>query len=309
MKKVISINIAGVSFFIDEDAYVKLNVYLEKLNKRFGENDEGQEIIADVETRFSELFAERINPKTGVITIEMVEEVIQIMGRPEDFSDTEDDNSTETGLDNEVYTSKRRRLYRDTESRIIGGVCAGIAAYFNIDPVFVRIIFVILPFISLGIIIPIYIILWIVVPAAVTTTQKMEMKGENITVSNIEKNIREEYDDVRKRFANFRKTNKTYRKSEDYVKRNRRIVIIAAIIILSIIFGNLSEQVNFWHLFPFPLFTFLFTISIILLTLGLIFPSSLKGFLLTILILAIVSFFITIALAFGNNLFHLYWHW
>ena len=318
MKKIISINISGASFFIDEDAYARLNGYIEKLKKRFSEEKEGQEIISDVETRLGELFAERINPKTGVITIEMVEEVIKIMGRPEDFSDEDnEDNSKENSFDNEYYTSKRRRLYRDVEFRIIGGVCSGIAAFFSIDPVIVRIIFAILPFISFGIAIPIYIVLWIAVPAAVTTTQKMEMKGENITVSNIEKKIKEEYDDVKKRFENFRKTNKTYRQSEEYLKkmnkRDRTILIIVGVIVLLMIFSKLTilfpHHIHIHSFFPFSLFfPGFFHIAILLLILGLIFRSNLKGFLIAIIILAVVSIVIkTMIWIFGNALIPFYW--
>jgi phage shock protein PspC (stress-responsive transcriptional regulator) len=318
MKTVISINISGASFFIDEDAYEKLSRYLEKLKNRFGENDEGQEIIADVETRLGELFAERINPKTGVITLEMVEEVIKIMGQPEDFSDEENDNnSKENAFDNEVNTSKRRRLYRDIDTRILGGVCSGIAAFFSIDPVIVRIIFAILPFISFGVAIPIYIVLWIVVPAAVTTTQKMEMKGENITVDNIEKKIKEEYDDVKKRFDNFRKKNKTFKQSEEYVKkmnnRDRRILLVVGILILMMIFGKISidipGHINLLGLFPFTLFFPGFLhIVLVLLILGLIFRSSFKGFLIAIIILTAVTVFIkTMLWIFGGQFFPFCW--
>jgi phage shock protein PspC (stress-responsive transcriptional regulator) len=319
MKKVISINISGASFFIDEDAYEKLSGYLGKLKERFCENDEGEEIIADVETRLGELFAERINPKTGVITLEMVEDVIKIMGRPEDFSDNEnDEKSSKYSIDNEGNTSRRRRLYRNADDRILGGVCAGIAAFFNIDPVIIRIIFAILPFVSFGVVIPIYIVLWIAVPAAVTTTQKMEMKGENITVDNIEKKIKEEYDDVKNRFNNFRKTKKTYRKSEEYVKkkmneRDRRILIIVAIVVLILIFGNISTRLpasmHILGLFPFTLFFPGFLhIVLILLILGLIFRSSFKVFLTVIIIITAVSIFIkTMSLIFGGVLFPLCW--
>ena len=82
-----------------------------------------------------------------------------------------------------------------------------------------RIIFVILPFMSFGIIIPVYLVMWLIVPPAVTASQRMEMRGESITVSNIEKKIKEEYENVKKQFEKFKKSNKTYRKSEDYVKK------------------------------------------------------------------------------------------
>ena len=311
MKKIISINISGTSFFIDEDAYDKLNGYINKLKNRFNKEEEGQEIITDIETRLCELFTERINPKTGVITLSMVEEVMQIMGRPEDFSD-EEDSGEETIFDNEKST-RRRQLYRDVDNQILGGVCSGIAAYFNIDPVLVRVIFAVLPFFSFGIVIPVYIVLWIVIPSALTTTQKMEMRGENITVSNIEKKIKEEYDDVKKRFNDFKKTNKTYKQSEDYIKkmnnRDRNILIIIGGIILLMIITRLTfhfpGHCGFINVFPFTIFfPGFFTIAAILLILGLIFRSSLRVFVYIILIMAAISLFIKLIIwIFGATFF------
>ena len=314
MKKIISINISGVSFFIDEDAFEKLNNYLNKLKKRFSAQESGQEIISDIETRLSELFSERINPKTGVITIEMVDEVTQIMGQPEDFSDEEegDEKNNESFFNNTFGATTRRRLYRDIENKIFGGVCGGIAAYFNIDPIIVRIIFVIMPFLSLGVAIPIYLVLWIAIPAAITMSQKLEMRGENITVSNIEKKIKEEYEDVKNRFDNFKKTNKTYRKGEDYINkmdnRDRTVLTVAVIIILLLIIGRFS--IGIWpgfhfaafNHFPFPGF---FVLTIILLVLGLVYRSAFKGFIIIIIAMAVISIFIRLLMwIIGGPFFH-----
>ena len=299
MKKIISINISGVSFFIDEDAFEKLNNYLDKLKKRFSVQESGQEIISDIETRLSELFAERINPKTGVITIGMVDEVTQIMGQPEDFTDEDEESSdekkNESDYDNVFSTTTRRRLYRDIENKVFGGVCGGIAAYFSIDPIIVRIIFVIMPFLSLGVAIPIYIVLWIAIPAAITMSQKLEMKGENITVSNIEKKIKEEYEDVKNRFDNFKKTNKTYRQGEDYVnkmdKRDRTVLLVTGIFVLLLIidkfFINILPGFHFTGFFPG-----FFALAIILLVLGLVFRSAFKGFVIVIIAMAVVLLFV-----------------
>ncbi|MCL2073487.1 MAG: PspC domain-containing protein [Marinilabiliaceae bacterium] len=297
MKKIISINISSIAFFIDEDAYEILNQYFETLKVRFGTTEEGSEIITDIEARFAELFAERINPKTGVITITMVNESIKIMGQPDDFSENE--NREKKGFNDSFYAKNRsRRLYRDIENQKLGGVCAGIAAYFNIDPVVVRIIFVVLPFLSFGIIIPIYFALWIVVSPAVTASQKMEMKGENITISNIEKKIKEEYEVVKNQFENFKKNNKTYKKSENFFNnmknRDKTILIIVCAFFLLLIFANFSSgcsKIYFNNSF-FPVkmfFSGFITISVILLSLGLIFRSHFKVFAYIILIMAVVS--------------------
>jgi len=319
MKKIISINISGTSFFIDEDAYERLNEYLEKLKKRFCGKEEEQEIISDVETRIAELFAERINPANGVITIAIIDEVIQIMGRPEDFSDDEtDEKSGSSTFETEFTATTRKRLYRDVENQILSGVCAGIAAYFNIDSVLVRIIFAILPFVSFGIAIPVYIVLWIVVPAATTTTQKMEMKGENITISNIEKKIKEEYEDVKKRFENFTKTNKTYKRSEEHIrkmnKRDRGILIAVGVFVILLILTKLTSNfhghIHIMNLFPFTLFfPGFFQIAIVLLLLGLIFRSVFKPFVIVLIVLAAISIFIKIITWIFGGVFNQFFWW
>lgn len=186
MKKTFTINISGSLFHIEEDAYEKLQEYSQKLKGHFGNSPEGREIIADIEGRISELFLEKTRGDNKVITLELVQEVISIMGTPEDFMDQEDDQEY-TGM----VTSRKRRLYRSPDSRVIAGVCGGLGAYFKMDPVWVRIIFVLLLFVN-GIGLLAYLILWVAVPKAKTTTQKLEMKGEEVTITNIERTIRDQ---------------------------------------------------------------------------------------------------------------------
>jgi phage shock protein PspC (stress-responsive transcriptional regulator) len=298
MKKTITINIAATAFFIDDDAYEALKQYQQKLDDWFRTREGGTEIINDIEARMAELFAQRINPKTGVITVSMVEEVISIMGQPEDFfgDETEEKRTAEeTG-----YTTyhTRKRLYRDLDNKVLGGVCGGIAAYFNIDPALVRIIFVLLPFLSFGVIIPVYIVLWIAIQPAVTTTQRLEMRGENITVSNIEKTIKEQYDNVKSEFSNFKKS-KTYKDGEAYVskmtKRDKNVFTIVAIIIgvlfLTRLFSFHGPAFHFIHL-PFAQFAFpgIVPLLILILILALIFRSAMKGFLILIAVIIIIAF-------------------
>ena len=303
MKKIISINISNSAFFIDEDAYECLKKYLDKLKNRFDTDEEGAEIISDVEIRLTELFSERINPKIGVITIAMVHDAIKIMGQPEDFPENENTEKSNYSNSGYAYNKNNRRLYRDIENEKLGGVCAGIAAYFNIDPVFVRVIFAILPFISFGIVIPVYFVMWLVVPAAITASQKMEMRGENITVSNIEKKIKDEFEDVKKQFENFKKKNKTYKQSEDYLKkmnkRDKTLLIVVCAIILLIVSTKITTGISNIYLFhgllPITLFFPGFiTIAIILLILGLIFRSSFRVFAYSILIIAVISIIVKI---------------
>ncbi len=301
MKKVATINISSQSFFIDEDAFDRLDGYLKKLNNWFRNKEGGKEIIADIESRIRELFEQKITPSTGVITLPMVEEVIAIMGQPEDFEDDADsEEQTTTSPGNApFYVPPRRRLYRDVENSVLGGVCSGIAAYFNLDPVLVRIIFAILPFLSFGVIIPIYIVLWIAIPPAVTTTQKLEMKGENITISNIEKTIKEEYEEVKQKFGKFKKSH-TYKKGESYFrnlhKRDRTVLIIVGVVISLMLLGRGFHMPSVFTSIPpmnlhLPFFSWhfpgLFTIVILLLVLGLIFKTAMRGFLWLIVIILI----------------------
>lgn len=187
MNKTVTINIAGLVFHIDEDAYNKLDSYLQAVRNSIQQESE-DEIIADIESRIAELFAERIDPQTGVIRMNNVDEIINIMGKPEDYI-IEDDEPVKPN--NFTTTNKSyKKIYRDGEKRILGGVCSGLGHYFNIDPVWVRILFILL-FFAYGLSFVIYLILWVIIPKAVTVADVLEMKGEPVNISNIEKQFRE----------------------------------------------------------------------------------------------------------------------
>jgi phage shock protein PspC (stress-responsive transcriptional regulator) len=207
MKKTFTINISGTIFHIDDDAYENLQRYLHMLNRHFGTAIEGQEILQDIEARISELFIEKTSNKVEVITNEMVEEVIARMGKPEDFMESGDEEPASKDQPSGPFTEGepklRRRLYRDGESRVLGGVCSGMAAYFNIDVVILRVIFV-LAFFLYGAAFLVYIVLWIAVPKAKTTAQRLEMKGKEATVSNIQQSIKEEMTEVGDSFNRFK---------------------------------------------------------------------------------------------------------
>ena len=207
MKKTFTINISGSVFHIDEDAYEKLQKYLHMLNRHFGAAIEGQEILQDIEARIAELFLEKTNNKVDVITSEMVDEVIVRMGKPEDFMEAaEDEASGKAPEDTSGQASDqkmRRRLYRDGDNRVLGGVCSGMGAYFNIDLVIMRLIFALSFFLIGPFNLLLYLILWIAVPKAKTTAQRLEMRGKEATVSNIEKSIREEMNEVGESYNKF----------------------------------------------------------------------------------------------------------
>lgn len=190
MKKTFTINISGSVFHIEDDAFEKLQAYLQLLNDYFGSQAGGQEILQDIESRIAELLQVNIIEGQEVVTSDWVDEVMCRMGKPEDFMDQAEE-AAPTGT--EVRGERpRKRMYRDGENRVLGGVCSGMSAYFNIDPVFLRILFVLLIFIGVGTSVIIYLILWIVVPKASTTVQRLEMRGEDATITNIQKTIQEE---------------------------------------------------------------------------------------------------------------------
>lgn len=242
MKKTVTINLNGLVFYIDEDAYARLDAYMDKLKRWFMKKEGAEEIILDIENRIAELFEEKVKPGVGVVTLPMVEEVIKVMGEPEEFDDPEAAFEKETTASGSTYYKAPKRLYRDIDDRVFGGVCSGIAAYFNIDVVLVRVIFGILPFVSVGVIIPIYIVLWIAVPPAVTTAQKLQMRGEPINISNIEKTIKEEYEDVKKRFGKI-KDSDTYKKGQDFfssmTKRDKNVMVLVLVLLgAALLFGS-----------------------------------------------------------------------
>ncbi len=206
MKKTFTINISGIVFHIEEDAFEKLQNYLLLLSRYFENQTGGIEILQDIESRIAELLQEKINGRQEAVTSEWVEEVMQRMGNPEDFADSA--QSENAGADqSEVKGEKtKKRMYRDNENRVLGGVCSGMGAYFNFDPVFLRILFVVLLFVGVGISAILYLILWVVVPKAHTTAQRLEMRGEDATISNIKKTIQEEVSEVRDSLSKMNKS-------------------------------------------------------------------------------------------------------
>jgi phage shock protein PspC (stress-responsive transcriptional regulator) len=196
MNKTISINLGGMFFHIDEDAYQKLSRYFDAV-KRSLSMEGREEIMKDIESRIAELFQERIQNDKQVIGLVEIDAVISIMGQPEDYKI---DQETEQPIDYS-FLSKAKKLYRDKENSIIGGVASGFGHYFTIDPVWIRLLFVIIVVAGFGSPILIYFILMIIIPEAITTSQKLEMKGEPITISNIERKVKEGIDEIADKFG------------------------------------------------------------------------------------------------------------
>ncbi|MCD4774099.1 MAG: PspC domain-containing protein [Bacteroidales bacterium] len=195
MKKTFNINISGIIFHIDEDAYEKLNAYLKRLKQHFTRTDGSEDIIKDIESRIAELLQEKITDKKQVVSLNDIDEVISVMGEPFEFSEENEKTESQKYSRQTYKPNYGKRLYRDTEDRILGGVCSGIAAYFNIDSLWVRLAFVVAAFSGFGFLI--YIVLWIAIPEARTTRERLEMRGEEINISNIEKSIRDEFDHIK----------------------------------------------------------------------------------------------------------------
>lgn len=191
MNKIMNINIGGIIFNVDKETYTRLNAYLKEINNHFKGTKGGDEIINDIESRIVELFQQRLNSKKEVITLQDVEEVITIMGKPSDFeSESENDY-----FDPDVKQTSKKRMFRDIDNRMLGGVCSGLGAYFQIDTVWFRIGFVIATLSGLSILA--YLILWVIIPPATTVSEKLEMNGDPVTISNIEKAFRDEMDGIR----------------------------------------------------------------------------------------------------------------
>lgn len=247
MKKTFTINISGTVFHIEEDAYEVLQKYLINLKTHFGDGEEGEEIISDIEARIAEIFSEKSVDEKMVVTIDMVNEIIGIMGTPEDFAEDDGEEEPETG-----QAKRKRRLYRDPDHRVLGGVCSGLAAYFNMDPVVLRIIFAVLFLITSGAALLAYLILWVAVPKAKNTAQRLEMRGREATVKNIEKSIKEEVAEVKESYKKFKESD-TYSKGRKSVETAGDVaynvfkvilkifvIIIGVVLIISGFFGLLG---------------------------------------------------------------------
>lgn len=197
MKKVVNITIGGVVFSIEEDAYVSLSEYLLTVREHFKNVDEQDEIVDDIELGIADKFS---NKKRVVIRASDVEAIISEMGTTADFAELEDINSSEQ---TDESSKTKKKLYRNVDDQIIAGVASGLAAYFGVDPVFIRLLFVLAIFVN-GFGILAYLVLWVVMPAAETVSQKLEMQGEPVTLQQFEKMIKDKIpSDARERTSAF----------------------------------------------------------------------------------------------------------
>ena len=188
MKKTATINLGGIVFNIDDDACDRLSTYLTDLEKRFPE-EERAEIIRDIEERMAELLTFKLQNR-NVVEIHDVEEVIEVIGKPEQFDDESGENEGTQASSSQTTTASKqprrpRKLYRNSNDRVVSGVASGLAVYFDIDPAVIRILFIVLTLISFGWGILIYLVMLIIMPEAKTKAQFLEMQGIEPTLENI----------------------------------------------------------------------------------------------------------------------------
>lgn len=238
MKKTLTVNLGGTVFHIDEDAYHLLDQYLCNLKLHFKKQEGADEIISDIEMRISELFLEKINQGIQVITIQTVEEVIQRMGKPEEFAEEKED-ATENRSQTKTTTQKtRKRLYRNPDDKILGGVIGGIAAYLGVDTNLLRLLLLIVLVFGVGTLIPIYLICWIIIPQANTAEEKLKMRGEEVTVESIGKTVTEGFEKVTNNvneYMNSSKPRNFFRKLADVLVTIAGVIIKVCLIIIAIV--------------------------------------------------------------------------
>ena len=272
MNKTITMNLSGIIFHIEDDAYEMLNKYLSTIKGYFKDSEGRDEIMNDIESRIAEMLQEKVNQTKQAVLKMDVDNVIALMGKPEDFAG---ENSNSESSRNEPYEKesrstdgKRRRVFRDPDDKILGGVCSGIANYFNFDPLWLRAAFAV-SFFVFGSGLLLYIILCIIIPKAKTTAEKLEMRGEKVDVNNIGKAVNDEFEDFKKKMKEFgdevgSKENRdrirtSTEKTTDFIKYVfyniakvfasifSTIMVILAVIFMIILLGS-AFGMNFIHI-------------------------------------------------------------
>ncbi len=206
MNKTVNINLAGISFHIDENAFGKLSRYLDAIRRSLKGAEGSEEIMQDIESRIAELFQEKIKIQSQVISLVELDEVIAVMGQPEDY-EVDDEIFEEVPPSSKTYSKSKgnaahKQLFRDIDNKYIAGVSSGLGHYIGVDAIWIRLLWVILVLAGMGSPILIYILLWILIPAAITTSDKLKMTGEPINISNIERKFKEGFDNVADKVKN-----------------------------------------------------------------------------------------------------------
>lgn len=192
MNKILNINLGGYALTIDDDAYSYLQAYLESIRQRFSESEGRDEIVGDIETRLGEIISQSMGNRT-IVMLPDVEDATTVMGKPEEFGEAPEAETKRSGSTRSSGSTRMgKRLFRDEEDAVVGGVCAGLAAYFGFrDPVWMRLGFVFLAFASFGFWVPAYLLMWILMRPAKSAADRLAMRGEPVNVDNIAKEIEE----------------------------------------------------------------------------------------------------------------------
>ena len=201
MNKTISITLASLIFNLEEEAYQKLNQYLGDVRNHLGNSTDKDEVMSDIESSIAEKFSEKISPAKQVISSQDIDELIKVMGTVNDFDEEMPKDEKQEKAEDKAVEKGIKKLYRNPDDTIIAGVCSGLAAYFGIDPVIVRFLFALSIFFG-GFGIILYIVLWIIVPEAKNTAQKLEMSGDPVTLAAIEQVIKKNVKKVKEQNNN-----------------------------------------------------------------------------------------------------------
>lgn len=200
MKKTVQVNIGGQPFHVDEDAYQRLQNYLQHIKAYYAKTPEGEEIIQDIEARIAEILIDKISKTKQSVSLEDISTVLLILGEPEQFDDQELHHTTTTHAEKPIEAPihiNRRRIFRNEDNAKLGGVCSGLASYLGVKPIFARIFFAVATFFY-GASFLLYILLWFMVPVARTRAEKLEMHGDSIDISSIERTIKQEFNNLKK---------------------------------------------------------------------------------------------------------------
>lgn len=239
MNKTVNINIGGRVFHIDEEAFEVLKSYLSAIKQYFDTQAGKEEIIADIETRIGELFQELLSNANEAITMANVNQVIATMGSPAQLAgaDGNDGASFQNAAGDPLKNEKR--LFRDPDDKVIGGVCAGVGAYFGVDPVWIRLALAIAFFVY-GSGFLLYIILWISMPIARNTAEKLQMRGEAVNLENIQRTVKQELNSMGNQVKNW-KQNEGFSNTSNKVSHIFQLIINAIIQILSYLLKVLAK--------------------------------------------------------------------
>ena len=201
MNKTVSIHLQGVPFIFEEQAYDRLNAYLQQLKQVLQKEEGSDEIIQDIELRMVELIQQQLTPFKQVVELSVIEQIIEKLGQPEDFSDDTTSTSETTSAVHDDLIEKR--LFRDGDRAMLGGVCAGVAAYFNVDVVVIRAIYV-FSLLTFGIGFLLYIVLWAIIPIAKTSSDKLRMKGQHVNIENMKSELGDAANRIKKGAKEFK---------------------------------------------------------------------------------------------------------